>query len=237
MIFAAGLGSRLKPLTDNTPKALIKLNNIPLLEHVISKLIHFGVNEIIINVHYLSHHITDFLKQKDNFGIRIDISDETNQLLDTGGGLKKASWFFNTDEPFILYNADIISDINLSDMMNYHSENDSLATLAVRKRKSSRYFLFNNNFDLCGWKNEITSEEIITRSTEILNSYAFSGIHIINPIILQHLNQSGKFSIVKSYLKLCKTMKIKGFDHTTDYWFDIGDMKKLQMAEKFIKEN
>ena len=237
MIFAAGFGTRLKPITDHIPKALVKVNGITLLEHVITKLIDSGVTKIIINVHYLSNQIIDFLNQKNNFGIRIEISNETNQLLDTGGGLKKASWFFNSDEPFILYNTDIISDIDLSEMMNYHKISNATATLAIRKRESSRYFLFDNNFDLCGWENLKTSEKIISKSSTSLNQFAFSGIHIINPEIFQHIDQTGKFSIVQSYLELSKKMIIKGYDHTTSYWFDIGDKKKLENAEKFLKEN
>lgn len=237
MIFAAGLGTRLKPITDQIPKALVKVNGVTLLEHVITKLKNSGVTEIIVNVHYLSNQIIDFLNQKNNFGIRIEISDEQDQLLDTGGGLKKASWFFNSDEPFILYNTDIISDINLLEMMNYHLKNNPIATLAVRKRESSRYFLFNNDFDLCGWKNLKTSEKIISKPSDNINQYAFSGIHIINPTIFQYMDQTGKFSIVDTYLKLSKNKTIKGFDHTTSYWFDIGDEKKLEIAERFLNEN
>lgn len=236
MIFAAGLGTRLKPLTDQIPKALVKVNGLPLLEHVIIKLINSGVTEIIVNVHYLSNQIIDFLNHKNNFGIRIEISDESDQLLDSGGGLKKASWFFNSDEPFILYNTDIISDINISEMMNYHQKSNAIATLAVRKRESSRYFLFNNDFELCGWKNVKTSEKIISKLYDNLNQYAFSGIHIINPEIFQYIDQTDKFSIVDTYLKLSRNKTIKGFDHTTSYWFDIGDIKKLDIAERFLKE-
>lgn len=237
MIFAAGLGTRLKPITDNIPKALVQINGISLLEHVITKLIHSGVDEIIVNVHYLSNQIKDFLKQKKNFGIRIEISDESNQLLDTGGGLKRASWFFNTDEPFILYNTDILSDINLLEMLKYHTKSKALATLAIRKRESSRYFLFNNSFDLCGWENVKTTEKIISKNAKTLNPYAFSGIHIINPILFKYLEQTGKFSIVNSYLELSKHKTIKGFDHSPDYWFDIGNSSKLATAESYFKNN
>ena len=237
MIFAAGKGTRLKPLTDNTPKALIKVNGTPMIELVIKKLISIGVREIIINVHHFANQIINFLNTNNNFGIKIEISDESDKLLDTGGGLKKASWFFDTNEPFILHNTDIISDIDLLDMIAFHKNNNALATLAVRKRESNRYFLFNNNFDLCGWENIKTTEKIISKKSTLLNQFAFSGIHIINPIIFNYLNQTCKFSIVNSYLELSKNKTIKGFDHTKDYWFDIGDMKKLEIAEKHIRNN
>jgi len=237
MIFAAGKGTRLKPLTDNTPKALIKVNGTPMIELVIKKLISIGVREIIINVHHFANQIINFLNTNNNFGIKIEISDESDKLLDTGGGLKKASWFFDTNEPFILHNTDIISDIDLLDMIAFHKNNNALATLAVRKRESNRYFLFNNNFDLCGWENIKTTEKIISKKSTLLNQFAFSGIHIINPIIFNYLNQTCKFSIVNSYLELSKNKTIKGFDHTTDYWFDVGDTKKLEIAKKHIRNN
>ena len=144
MIFAAGKGTRLQPLTNSTPKALIKICGVPLLEIVIKKLINSGINEIIINIHYLADQIIEFLKINNNFGIDIIVSDETDSLLDTGGGLKKASIFFDKNNPFIVHNVDVLSNVNIEEMLNFHIANKALATLAVRKRTSSRYFLFNN---------------------------------------------------------------------------------------------
>ncbi len=236
MIFAAGKGTRLQPLTNNTPKALIKFNGIPLLELVIKKLISSGVTEIIINVHYLANQILDFLKIKNNFGIRIEISDETEELLDTGGGLKKASWFFDDNKPFILYNVDVISDINIEEMISFHIKNKALVTLAVRLRTSSRYFLFNDKQELSGWENVKTRERIISRSSENYTSMAFSGIHIINPSIFAALMQESEFSIVKNYLELSKNNLIKAYVHNDNYWFDIGDKEKLSIAEKFLNK-
>lgn len=237
MIFAAGKGTRLKPLTNAIPKALVKVNGVPLLEHVVKKLIQTGVNEIIINIHYLGEQIVEFLRTKNNFGIHIEISDETDQLLDTGGGLLKAADFFTQNEPFILHNTDIISNIDLKTMITFHKRENALATLAVRKRTSSRYFLFNQQMELCGWKNSKTNEEIISKDAKNLKPYAFSGIHIINPNIFNYLNQTGKFSIVDTYLELSKRDLITGFDHSSDYWFDIGNTEKLENAEKFLKGN
>jgi NDP-sugar pyrophosphorylase family protein len=237
MIFAAGKGTRLQPLTNNTPKALIELNRVPMLERVIMKLRQTGVSEIIINIHYLADQIIDFLKSKNNFDIHIEISDESDELLDTGGGLKKASHFFKKNEPFILYNVDIESNIDLNKMLDMHISSKAIATLAVRERISSRYFLFNDKMELNGWKNTKTDQEIITKQNTTLSSLAFSGIHIINPEIFDFMNKDGKFSIVNTYLEVSKTEKIMAYNHTLDYWFDIGNVENLKKAEDFLSKN
>lgn len=234
MIFAAGKGTRLKPLTDHTPKALVKINDIPMIEIVIKKLIAIGVNEMIINVHYLADQIIEFLKSKNNFGIRIEISHETDELLDTGGGLKKTAWFFDNNEPFILHNVDVISDIDLLDMLNFHKENNALVTLAVRERKSSRYFIFNEKMNLCGWENTKTSVKIIAKYTHHPKSLAFSGIHIINPAFFNSINNEGCFSIIQSYIESSKNALIKAYKSENTYWFDIGNIDKLKEAERFL---
>jgi NDP-sugar pyrophosphorylase family protein len=232
MIFAAGKGTRLKPLTDNTPKALVKVNGTPMLQIIINKLIKTGVTEIIINVHYLADQIIEFLKLKNNFGIRIEISHEKEELLDTGGGLKKAAWFFDDNKPFILHNVDVISNINLIEMMNFHKNSNSLVTLAVRRRDTSRYFLFNNSNILCGWENTKTKERIISNPNKNLNQFAFSGIHIIDPNIFNFLQNNGSFSIVPFYIKFSKSYKIMAFQHDKDFWLDVGTSAKLSVAEK-----
>jgi len=234
MILAAGKGTRLKPLTDNTPKALVKVNGTPMLEIIIKKLMRTGVNELIINVHYLSNQIIEFLTSNNNFGLQITISNESNELLDTGGGLKKASHFFNNNKPFILYNTDIISNINLQEMLDEHIKHKALVTLAVRNRKSSRYFLFNKNLKLSGWKNTKTSEEIITKKNNNLTCLAFSGIHILDPKIFKLMPNINKFSIVDTYLKLSKNYRIHAYDHSQDYWFDVGDITKLNQTQEFL---
>jgi NDP-sugar pyrophosphorylase family protein len=237
MIFAAGKGTRLQPLTNDTPKALIKVNGLPMLEHVIKKLIDTGVNEIIVNIHYLGDQIINFLQSKNNFGIHIELSDESDELLDTGGGLLKAANFFNQNESFILHNTDIISNIDLKKMIEFHKNHNALATLAVRNRHSSRYFLFNEAMELCGWKNTKTNEKVISKDVKSLKPYAFSGIHIINTNIFNHINQTGKFSLVDTYLELSKKELITGFNHTSDYWFDIGNTEKLETAERYFRSN
>jgi len=236
MILAAGMGTRLRPLTNDTPKALVKMNGVPMLEIVILKLKAIGVKEIIINVHYLADQIINFLQKKDNFGVRIEISDESNQLLDTGGGLKKASWFFKDNKPFILHNVDIISNIDLLKMYKAHENNKALVSLAVRKRISSRYFLFNSKKELAGWRNVKTKEEIITIPEKEKEGLAFSGIHIINPEIFSYIKSTHSFSIVNTYLDLSNKYKILGFDHSSDYWFDIGNTENLKKAESYLSK-
>jgi len=237
MIFAAGIGTRLKPLTDTMPKALIEVHNKPLLEHVINHLINAGVTDIIINVHYLAAQIISFLDSKKNFGINICISDERDLLLDTGGGLLKASHFFTKDEDFIIYNVDILSDINLVDMLSEHLNNRSLATLAVRKRETSRYFLFDKNMQLRGWKNIKTGYLIKTveRDKDLI-PLAFSGIHIVNAKIFDLIQETGVFSMTSAYLRLANKNKITAYRHDSSQWYDIGKPETLKEAEANYKE-
>lgn len=234
MIFAAGLGTRLYPLTLSTPKALIKINNIPLLEIVIRRLMMFGFNEIIINIHHHADQIKEFIRVKDNFGITIDFSDERDQLLDTGGGLKKASWFFDDGKPFLVHNVDVISNIDLNHFMDVHTKSKALATLAVRSRPSSRYLLFDRHKRLCGWENRKTGEKIIVKTTSAYKPFAFSGIHIINPSIFKFIDQEGKFSIIDVYLKLAAKHEIYAFGHNSSIWYDLGKPETLEQAENII---
>lgn len=236
MIFAAGLGTRLKPLTNNKPKALIEINGKPLLEIVIERLKTYGYNEIIINIHHFAYQVTDFLRQKKNFNIRIEISDETNLLLDTGGGLKKAACFFNDGLPFLVHNVDIFSDINLTELYETHINSRSVSTLAVRKRKSSRYFLFDENTQLCGWENVKTGDKIISRySSAELTQLAFSGIQVVSPSIFKYIKDEGVFSITNTYIKLCADHKITGFLHNDSFWMDLGNPENIQKAEKLLR--
>lgn len=231
MIFAAGLGTRLKPLTDNCPKALVEVNGTPLLEIVIRKLKHYGFNDIIVNVHHFADKIETFLEANHNFGINITISDERDELLDTGGGLKKTAPFFNDNQPFLVYNVDILSNINLKALYDYHTGTKALATLAVSNRNTSRYLLFDNDNTLSGWQNIKTNEAIIKRGQQKdLTPLAFSGIHIIDPKIFSLINQKGKFSITPLYLELAEKHAIKGYIHTNDFWLDAGKPESLERA-------
>ncbi len=233
MIYAAGLGTRLKPLTDTKPKALIEIHGIPLLEIVIKKLIRSGYDEIIVNVHHHAEQVIDFIKQKASFGIRIEFSDERGLLLETGGGLKKAAWFFDDLKPFLIHNVDVLSDIDLQDMYDCHVKNDSLVTLAVRSRDTSRYLLFNSDNQLCGWENTKTNtKKIVSRNKEDLKPFAFSGIHIINPSVFLLMSEEGYFSIIDVYLRLARKYRITGYNHDKSFWLDLGRKENLIEAEK-----
>ncbi len=234
MIFAAGLGTRLQPLTNDIPKALVKIHNTTLLELVIKKLIRSGYNEIIINVHHHANQIVEFLDEKMNFGAFIQISDETDQLLDTGGGLKKASWFFDDNQPFLVYNVDVLSNIPLEILKVFHNRSGAMATLAVRKRKTSRYLLFDENIVLCGWENTKSGEQIITTEKNHYLPLAFSGIQIIDPSVFQLITDEGKFSIIDVYLKLAKDHKIVGFRHDDSYWLDLGQKGNIAEAQRIF---
>lgn len=231
MIFSAGLGTRLFPYTENTPKALVKINNKTFLEVVIRKFIKIGVRDIVVNVHHFPNQIIKFLKDNNNFGINITISDERDQLLDTGGGIKEASWFFDDGNPFFVHNVDVLTDLDLNKMMQSHLESKALATLAVRKRETSRYLLFDNNKVLGGWENISTGEKIIINELPEMQRLAFSGVHIIDPSIFDDLTEKGKFSIITAYLRLAANYKIVAFEHTDSYWMDVGTPEKLNEAK------
>jgi len=238
MIFAAGLGSRLKPLTNDKPKALVELDGEPFISLVLKKLIDAGVDEVIINVHHFAELIKDYIKKND-FGIKIMFSDETRFLIDTGGGLKKAAHFFDDGKPFFAYNVDISTNIDLNLLYNYHVENKALATLAVRERASNRRLLFNKEYLLSGWENSATNELVIVNENytrENLIPLAFSGVQVISPELLPLIAEIGKFSIIDVYLRLAKKEKIMAYIHNQDYWFDLGGINQLKEATNFIKD-
>ncbi len=239
MILAAGMGTRLHPITLTKPKALAEVNGVPLLEYAIRHLIKHGFNDIIINIHHFGEQIVDFLKKKNNFNIKISISDESEKLLNTGGGLKKASWFFDDKKPFLLYNVDILSDFDLKSFYEFHVDSEALATLAVRGRKTSRYFLFNQNGHLCGWKNMSTNEiKITSRTVSKLQPFAFSGIQVINSDFLEMMEKhEGAFSITDVYLDLCANYKIVAYNHDKSFWLDLGTVEKVEYAENLLKGN
>lgn len=240
MIFAAGLGTRLKPLTDHMPKALVPVAGRPMLEHVINKLKASGFDEIVINVHHFADQIIDFLKANDNFGIQIHISDETDMLLDTGGGIKKASSFFH--EPFLIHNVDILSDVDLKSLYEYHLTSNNDATLLVSPRKTVRYLLFDETNRLCGWVNKDTLQtkpEGFVYQPEVQKEYAFSGIHIISPTLFNYMgdNWKGKFSIMDFYLQTCLEARLGGYAKEDLQLIDIGKPETLAKAEEFIRQN
>ena len=232
MILAAGLGTRLKPLTDSTPKALIKIKDYTLLELQIKKLKAEGFEQIIINVHHFADLIKKYLEQNNYFNCSIEISDESERLLDTGGGLKKAAHFFQDGKPFLLHNVDILSSINLKKLMEYHLASSSIATLAVQDRKSSRKFLFDENMTLRGWMNEKTGEKITVKNNQSeLFPYAFSGVQIVDPGIFKYFSNKDVFSLVYLYLSAAKNERISSYVHNEDKWMDLGKIANIKKVE------
>lgn len=230
MIFAAGLGTRLMPLTSNKPKALVEVRGKPLLQIQIEKLISLGVDEFIVNVHHFADQVVTFLKSHDNFGVRIEVSDESRQLLDTGGGIKQTSWFFDDGKPFLVHNVDVLTDLDIQGMMKRHTDTGALVTLAVRNRSTSRYLLFDDELRLCGWLNDQSGEEIFVHRKENLQRLAFSGIHCLDPAVFKQISENGKFSIINTYLRLAKNNEIKAFIHNDSFWKDVGKPQDLEDA-------
>jgi len=237
MILAAGLGTRLRPLTNDRPKALVEVCGRTLLEITLRRLASVGISEVIVNVHHFADLVIDYLERNKNFGMRIAISRE-DILLDTGGGLKKAGWFFleqDSNEPFLLHNVDVISNIDLEKMMESHRETQALATLAVQNRETSRYLLFDEQDHLCGRQVRGGTPEIIyqTRQTQAL---AFSGIHVISPQLLTPLAEEGIFSIIPSYLRLAgEGAKITAFRADSYYWRDLGKPENIQQTGEDVR--
>ena len=240
LIFAAGLGTRLKPLTDTMPKALVPIDGKPLLEHVILKLKAAGFNQIIVNVHHFPDQIIDFLKSKNNFDLRIEVSDERDKLLDTGGGVKKAKWFFDDGKPFLVHNVDILSNIDLQSLYQQHLETSPLATLVVSERDTFRYFLFDKEARLKGWINEKTGEvrpENLT-NTELFNKLAFSGIQVLSPDVFKLMDHfPDHFSIVDFYLRNAAQQKIKAYVPHALKMIDVGKLNVLTEAEQFVRNS
>jgi NDP-sugar pyrophosphorylase family protein len=256
MILAAGLGTRLRPLTDNRPKALVEIAGRTLLEITLTRLRSFGITEVIINVHHFADLLIDYLKSNKKFGMRIEVSRE-EVLLDTGGGLKKAAWFFledpkNLDEPFFLHNVDVISTIDLRRMLQFHTENHALATLAVKARETFRYLLFDDRLQLCGRRTSGTAipgcapqmsathdpSGTASAPEDSLQSLAFSGIHVISPRLLPMLTEEGVFSIIDAYLRLAaQGENILAFRADNYYWRDLGRPADLTQAAHDLKQN
>ena len=223
MILAAGFGTRMKPVTDKIPKALVEVNGTTLLQQALDHLKDYRINKVIVNVHHFAEQVRDYLEQHHNFGMEIAISDESGELLDTGGGLKKASWFFKDGLPFVVHNVDVISDLDLDELQAYHLRSGALATLVVRERETSRYLLFDDELQLCGWENTKTGEKRITgRKSEGLRRLAFSGIQIIDPELFEVMTMTGKFSLTEMYLILSSEHKIVGFVDRGSNWRDAG---------------
>lgn len=233
MILAAGLGTRLKPLTDFTPKALVEVNKVSLLENNINKLISYGCNHIVINVHHFANQIIDHINKK-QYNADIFISEEKDLLLDTGGGLLNAKQYFDPSRDILIHNVDIISKIDFLEMYKFHCENNVIATLAVSQRETSRYLLFDNENNLCGWENNKTGEKIIAKDDKNLIRFGFSGIQFIKPELINLINKEGSFPIIPEYLNLAKLYPIKSFVHSKDIWVDVGKLDAIEKAENLL---
>jgi len=235
MVLAAGLGTRLRPLTDQRPKALVEVGGRTLLEITLRRLATFGIREVIVNVHHFADLVIDYLQKNSNFGMHVEISCEEDVLLDTGGGLKKAAWFFTqvsqSDEPFILHNVDVISTIDLRRMVSFHRDHGALAALAVQKRKTSRQLLFDENGLLCG-RQTAGNEPQLVRPARRAVGLAFSGVHVISPELLKMIAEQEVFSIITTYLRLAgEGQKILAFGADEYYWRDLGKPENLIQAE------
>lgn len=230
MIFAAGLGTRLYPLTKDKPKALVEINGQPLLQTVIERIIAAGITDIVVNVHHFSQLVKDYLASH-SFEADIRISDETDFLLDTGGGLKFAEQLLKTADHILLHNVDILSDIDLNRLIINHIENEALATLAVKERPTSRYLIFDKKtMQLCGWENVKTGETLESRCTDNPAKLAFSGIHVVSKAIFPMIPSGKKISMTPLYVEMAKTQNIRGYLHQQDQWMDVGkyeDVMKL----------
>lgn len=241
MIFAAGLGTRLRPLTDQMPKALVPVAGVPMLERVIVRLKEAGFDELTVNVHHFGEQIIGFLHARDNFGLDIHISDERGELLDTGGGILRARRFLEGREPFLVHNADILSDVDLRALWRHHAEGKAEATLLVSQRKTSRYLLTDDDLRLHGWLNKSTGEVRpagFDYAEGRWQEWAFSGIHVISPTLFRQMDEggwSGKFSIIPFYLSVCHRTTIQGYPLQDANWFDIGKPETLARAEEHFR--
>jgi NDP-sugar pyrophosphorylase family protein len=247
MVLAAGLGTRLLPLTNDRPKALVEINGCTLLEITLTRLKSFGIREVIVNTHHFAAMVIEYLKANQNFGMSIEVSREET-LLDTGGGLKKASWFFlkdkdnsgpaNSDAAFILHNVDVISTIDLERMVESHQANGALATLAVQDRKTSRYLLFDQQNELCGRRLVKVGKTELVRNVQPSHELAFSGIHVVSTGLLNLMTEEGIFSIIDVYLRLAaQGEKIKSFPADEYHWRDLGTPESVAGAAKELQNS
>ena len=240
MILAAGLGTRLRPLTDHRPKALVEIAGRTLLEITLSRLHAFGIREVMINVHHFADMILDYLETNHNFGMRIEVSRE-EVLLDTGGGLKRAAAFFLVDsrereEPFILHNVDVLSTIDFQRLVQFHTDHQALATLAVQGRETSRYLLFDEQLQLCGRRSGRDQKMEVVRPSQQVQALAFAGIHVISPRLFALMKEDGVFSIITSYLRLAaQGEQILAFRADEYYWRDLGRPEDVVQAAQDMK--
>lgn len=235
MIFAAGLGTRFKPWTDKHPKALARVNGKSLLQRNIEYLQQFGIFDVVVNVHHFAGQVQDAIDQHKGWGSTVHLSDESGELLETGGGLIKAADFFRNEDRFVSVNVDMLTDLNLHAMLAFHQQHAPVISIAVTKRKTSRYFLFNDASRLCGWRNESSGEERIAYPATPLTPKAYSCVAVFQPEIFSLTKLTGKFSVVDLYLELAGENTVLGFDHTGDKLVDVGRPASVTEAESLFE--
>lgn len=234
MIFAAGLGTRLRPLTDHCPKALVKIGDKTLLEMALNKLVRLGATKIIVNVHHFANQIIEFIETYPSEKTKIIISNEQEQLLDTGGGLLKAASLFDKNVPILIYNVDVVTNANLEALIHYHQASNNLVTLLTQDRKASRFLLFNHQNLLAGWRNPKTGEEKWVTKPHDVVAMGFNGIQVINPELLTLISKRGAFPIIPEYLNLAKEHRIEGWNQWQGKWFDAGTPEKIREIAEFM---
>jgi len=234
IIFSAGLGTRFKPWTDNHPKALAMVNGKSLLQRNIEYLQQYNITDVVVNIHHFPDQIISAIEKNDGWGSNIMISDERDEVLETGGGLLKAQPLLSNGNPFITLNADILTDLNIDELLSYHYEKQSLISFGVTDRKTSRNFLFDEHERLCGWENSSTGEKRISIQKPHLKPKAYSCVVVMEPTIFELIPQRGKFSLVDTYLSLAADHVIAGYDHTGDRFVDVGKPESVAAAEKFF---
>jgi len=235
MIFSAGLGTRFKPWTDLHPKALALVNGKSLLQRNIEYLQQYDIKNVVVNVHHFADQIIDAVNENNGWGCNIIISDEREEVLETGGGLLKAKSLLQNDQPFITLNADFLTDLNLDKLLAYHREKKGIISFGITNRKSSRNFLFDEKSRLCGWTNNITGEERISIDKQGLKPMAYSCVVVFEPSIFELIPQRGKFSLVDTYLSLAAQYPIYGYDHTGDKLVDVGKPESVAVAERLFE--
>lgn len=235
MIFAAGLGTRFKPWTNNNPKALAIINGKSLLQRNIEYLQKYSITDVVVNVHHFADKIIDTVLANKGWGSTINISDERNEVLETGGGLLKAQALLQNKAPFITLNADILTDFPIDELIQFHQQKKALISFGVSNRKTTRNFLFDENNQLCGWENNATGEQIISIQNRVLHPLAYSCVAIFEQTIFEKIPQRGKFSLTETYLSLAEKNIIAGFEHNNNKWIDVGKPESVEVAEAMFK--
>ena len=234
LILAAGMGTRLMPLTADKPKILVEVNGVPLLKYIIEKLYKSGFDDLVINLHHKAEQIIEFVKKENFTNIRIQFSYEKDKPLETGGAILHARNLLEDAPAFLIYNGDVLTSLDVAALYQYHTESDSFATLAVKERESSRHFLFNKNNILIGWENLNTGERIISRSEPVAVSTAFSAVHVLSSSVFRKFTEQGVFSMRDTYLRLSPDHDIRGYFHEDDVWMDIGSIDRLKQTTEHV---